>query len=440
MGGNAINNYSWALSQEPYISHFGIKGMRWGVRRYQNEDGSLTALGRNRVRLAEEKAGQKQRAAMTATSVNAYTKALKESDYAQRKVGDAKIQAKLDKQKKKSAYQLKREEEYKKQGMDAEQAAIAAYKDARTRKILIAAAATTITVAAAYGAYKYYDNFADKYVKAGTTMQRLDTAIRPVDAFGRDYTGQQAYWAVGDSDKSRYVALFGRGKYQRELGIEKGFKVASDNSAYKALKAVAAKDPTYTKELQNQVNFLYDNFHGSSSPALRKVAERAKADIAKGKVTKDVYKLVNVGLVDHSPTGKNVANKLYTELASRGYKALQDVNDRKYSGFNSDNPIITFDILDSMSKTIQNTPVDDTMIQNANNSRVGADMMKKFASSTLPKLAVGGAGAAAASAVSKADKQAASAKQDRSIINQYKKEHPGSKLSDSQILDNYYNY
>lgn len=31
-----------------YITHSGIKGMHWGVRRFQNEDGSLTAAGRAR--------------------------------------------------------------------------------------------------------------------------------------------------------------------------------------------------------------------------------------------------------------------------------------------------------------------------------------------------------------------------------------------------------
>lgn len=31
-----------------YIRHWGIKGMKWGVRRYQNEDGTLTNAGKKR--------------------------------------------------------------------------------------------------------------------------------------------------------------------------------------------------------------------------------------------------------------------------------------------------------------------------------------------------------------------------------------------------------
>ena len=33
---------------EIYLAHHGIKGQKWGIRRYQNEDGTLTAEGRAR--------------------------------------------------------------------------------------------------------------------------------------------------------------------------------------------------------------------------------------------------------------------------------------------------------------------------------------------------------------------------------------------------------
>lgn len=32
-----------------YLMHHGVKGMRWGVRRYQNKDGSLTNAGKKHV-------------------------------------------------------------------------------------------------------------------------------------------------------------------------------------------------------------------------------------------------------------------------------------------------------------------------------------------------------------------------------------------------------
>ena len=43
-----------------YLQHFGIQGMKWGVRRYQNSDGSLTPAGRKRYGRAERKAEKKQ--------------------------------------------------------------------------------------------------------------------------------------------------------------------------------------------------------------------------------------------------------------------------------------------------------------------------------------------------------------------------------------------
>ena len=44
------------------LYHYGIKGMKWGIRRYQNSDGSLTAAGKRRYErdVAENKAKKKE--------------------------------------------------------------------------------------------------------------------------------------------------------------------------------------------------------------------------------------------------------------------------------------------------------------------------------------------------------------------------------------------
>lgn len=39
-------NESWKLIMENYLVHHGILGMKWGIRRFQNKDGSLTPEGR----------------------------------------------------------------------------------------------------------------------------------------------------------------------------------------------------------------------------------------------------------------------------------------------------------------------------------------------------------------------------------------------------------
>ena len=46
------------MTKIAYLMHHGVKGMKWGVRRYQNKDGTLTAEGR-----AHKVQGQRSKAA-----------------------------------------------------------------------------------------------------------------------------------------------------------------------------------------------------------------------------------------------------------------------------------------------------------------------------------------------------------------------------------------
>ena len=68
------------------LYHFGIKGQRWGIRRFQNDDGSLTPAGRKRY--------AKQRAKEIATNkikraVKSYEAALRKAERLQDKADDA---------------------------------------------------------------------------------------------------------------------------------------------------------------------------------------------------------------------------------------------------------------------------------------------------------------------------------------------------------------
>lgn len=45
-------NYYSVTTYDEYIQHHGILGQKWGVRRFQNEDGSLTSAGKHRAKSA----------------------------------------------------------------------------------------------------------------------------------------------------------------------------------------------------------------------------------------------------------------------------------------------------------------------------------------------------------------------------------------------------
>ena len=89
---------------EYYLAHHGIKGMRWGVRRYQNSDGTLTDAGRKRMLKRAQKYDEKAKAggrrseAHKAKAAEA-RKAVRTSDLTKaRQAKEAKKQHEIDKE------------------------------------------------------------------------------------------------------------------------------------------------------------------------------------------------------------------------------------------------------------------------------------------------------------------------------------------------------
>lgn len=99
----------WQYNYSPELYHYGVLGMKWGVRRYQNKDGSLTKAGKKkygtltpiRYDESEDYAKLPNGKYWTSKSEKAYRKSL---SYKDRKAWDKK-----QKQERKQSKRLERQ-------------------------------------------------------------------------------------------------------------------------------------------------------------------------------------------------------------------------------------------------------------------------------------------------------------------------------------------
>ena len=137
----ALEDYNkWRLQPDNSLTHWGILGQKWGVRRYQNEDGSLTPEGEERYNSKKKK--EEQKLANKQTKFEAKI---------QRK--NARSEAKND------AIRIRAEQEADKKASDnAVEAAKISNKTERKSNSLLAFGLTAAAGVAAYAIYKNYQN------------------------------------------------------------------------------------------------------------------------------------------------------------------------------------------------------------------------------------------------------------------------------------------
>lgn len=136
------------------IVHSGVKGMRWGVRRYQNKDGSLTAAGRKRYGSSKEEA-MKARAKAKAKAEKANAKAAKKAEKDGKKLMRKSAKDMTDEELNKAINRARLEQEYNR--MHPEPVS-------RGKKIAQTLMKDVITPAAVNAGKKYLDNVLGKYI------------------------------------------------------------------------------------------------------------------------------------------------------------------------------------------------------------------------------------------------------------------------------------
>lgn len=394
------------------LYHFGVKGMKWGVRRYQNEDGSLTSLGKKRNQMRSDRKIAKKRQT-TSNIVNA--------EYSRREFEDAKTRLKLENQTKKSKRQQDLEKKYLKQGFTKDEAEIKAYNRAKTETILKVAGGIALASAAAYVAYKHYDKVTDRVFEKGSEIGRLTNN-------GSEPTNRAFYGFVNKHDKDRYEGLYGKTLgangpvYRKAMRAAGDINVASPESARKVLKNMFDTDKQSFDAFKKNIDAMASVVPPTTKQG--KLWRKAKRELDSGKIGDNTYKAFNTTLVLHTKEQQPINDKFYSAMKKAGYGAIRDVNDKENSGYFAKNPLIVFD-------TDKINVEGFTKLGNDHIDFMFAKERGKIAAHTLANQ-YGPIGAAFATSIGamKLVKRSNETK----FVENYRKRHPESTLSNNEIL------
>ena len=433
---------TWTCTRSNELQHHGIKGQKWGVRRFQNKDGSLTPAGKKRY--DEPNAGRKTSESVTIDGQTFKVYGRNNKQYVDKVARKAKdMGATVSKESKtketkkykipetKSLHRLKLEEKYMKNGMTREEAEQAAAKRIRTEKFVAAAGVVTVASVVAYAKYKGYT--ADKTIKANSDFQRI-MRLDPNAEIRKD---NRQYLSFNKKDNIKYKGLLGesfneqiknenkiRGyAHQKELADRiydvtvknKGdINVASRKRSEDAFIKLYKEDREFRSNLRERAKEVNDEMG-----LLKPFGERlgGTSGLSDRDIRKKAYDYFNVLLVDNDERSVKNANKFYDSLRKQGMNAIIDINDKKYSGYNTKAPIITFGGDFEYSKRAMS------------NSEIANCHKKAMAAVVTPSVLKVGAFYAGVFAA----KHVASKELTNRKVQQYKREHPNSELTDKEI-------